>query len=153
MNRLTKPLLTSLTLLVLSACGGGDGETPLPPDSTAPIVTQTIPLDNDIDVQLGTLIKVSFNELMNSTTVNTSSFIVKDALDNTVHGVITESNTTYLFTPDSALQYDLLDLFYSPSSGCLIHEHQFFEWKTILRHWQTQIRHRLKTVHKATSSF
>jgi len=105
--------ITAIIFIQLLGCGGGgsDAVTETPPlpvitDTTPPIVTQVAPLDYAIDVPQDTLIEVSFNELMNFSTVNNSSFIVKDNMDNTVPGVITESNTSYVFTPDSFLKYD-----------------------------------------------
>jgi len=100
-------LIISLVLSLTGCLGGGGSDTPPPPsDTTAPVVTQTTPLNYAIDVQLDTQIVVTFNELINSSTVNNSSFIVKDAMGDIVPGVITESNTSYIFTPDLLLKFD-----------------------------------------------
>ena len=102
-------IIAVISMQLFGCGGGGSSEAPIIPSDTdkiAPLVTLAVPLDNATDVQLNTSIEVSFNELMNSSTVNTSSFIVKDALGNLVPGVITESNTTYLFNPVSDLEYD-----------------------------------------------
>ena len=106
-------LVITIIFIQLLGCGGGGSDAvtlnPPPPivtDTTPPTVTLIAPLDYAIDVQQDTLIKVSFNELINGSTLNNSSFVVKDAMDNIVPGLITESNTTYTFTPDSTLKFD-----------------------------------------------
>lgn len=105
-------LLLFLFLLLLSACGGsGDisgsnesGNTPSPSptppsDTTAPIPTGSSPLANAVQVSVGTVIIVTFNEPVALSSLNTSNFSLNPA----VPGNFSISGTTARFTPSNPL--------------------------------------------------
>ncbi|MEP7197082.1 MAG: Ig-like domain-containing protein [Saprospiraceae bacterium] len=64
----------------------------------APIVISTDPVNNAIQVVLNKIIKASFSMPMDPTTINTSSFILRQG-SNSVSGVVTYSGITATFTP------------------------------------------------------
>jgi hypothetical protein len=68
----------------------------------APTVTVTDPLNLATNVPANKIITASFNEAMDATTINTSSFTLKIGTT-PVAGVVTYSGTTATFTPSSNL--------------------------------------------------
>jgi uncharacterized delta-60 repeat protein len=93
--------------LTLAACGGDDGGSPPPPppprDSTPPTVSSTAPANNASGVALNTAVTANFSEQMDSATITTATFTLKDATNNPVTGAVSYSGTTATFTPSGNL--------------------------------------------------
>jgi parallel beta-helix repeat protein len=107
------------------ADGDGIGETPYPIDSdadnyplmepvenyvigedtTPPTISSVSPEDDATDVPIDTVISATFNEAMDSSTVNETSFTLEGS---TVTGAVTYDPVTYTatFTPDADLDYN-----------------------------------------------
>ncbi|MDH5425896.1 MAG: Ig-like domain-containing protein [Gammaproteobacteria bacterium] len=92
-----------LSLLFVS-CGGNKHEN-TDSDITPPTITATFPLSNATEIELTSTVSVTFDELMMSSSINSSTFYLTDSLANPVSGTISFSNTRYTFTPDSLLEY------------------------------------------------
>ena len=75
------------------------------PDKTAPSVISTSPGNGASNVALDSRISVSFSEVMDSTTLNSSSFSLKDAQSNALNGAISYSGTSAIFTPATNLAH------------------------------------------------
>ncbi|MGZ5246825.1 MAG: ice-binding family protein [Flavitalea sp.] len=87
-----------LSLLIVFAAGckkivEENGQTGL-----CPIVVSVNPANGATDIDLDADIKATFNELMNFSTINTSTFTITDGTSN-VPGVITHSGMEVIFTP------------------------------------------------------
>ena len=76
-----------------------------PIDNTPPTVTSVTPLNGATNVSLGTAVTVTFNEAMDSQTLNTSTFELRDASNNLVPATISYNSATRTatLTPDSPL--------------------------------------------------
>jgi parallel beta-helix repeat protein len=74
-------------------------------DTTPPTVYSVSPEDSAADVPVDTVITATFSELMDSSTINTSSFTLAGS---EVSGTVTYDPATYTatFTPDANLDYD-----------------------------------------------
>lgn len=68
----------------------------------APTVISTKPENNAVDVELNKIITATFSEAMESSTINISSFTLKDG-ETTVAGDVSYSGETASFTPTSIL--------------------------------------------------
>ena len=73
-----------------------------PVDVTPPTVISVLPTNNATNVGANTHPTVTFSEAMNSTTINTTSFTLKQGSTN-VAGTVAYSGTSASFTPSSAL--------------------------------------------------
>ena len=73
-----------------------------PVDVTPPTVISVVPTNNATNVAANTHPTVTFSEAMNSTTINTTSFTLKQGSTN-VAGTVAYSGTSASFTPSSAL--------------------------------------------------
>lgn len=84
---------------------GDNTSFPAAVDNTAPAVTSTVPADNAVNVAIDVWIMATFDEAIDPATVDNTSFILTDALDNVVDGTVTVSadNTTATFTPSAFL--------------------------------------------------
>ncbi|MBC7883934.1 MAG: Ig-like domain-containing protein [Saprospiraceae bacterium] len=70
-------------------------------DGVCPIVVSTIPLNGATNVPINQVISVTFNEEMNSATINQATFTIMDGAS--VQGVISYLGATATFTPTSPL--------------------------------------------------
>ena len=71
-------------------------------DIILPRINATDPVSNAISVERNKVIKVTFSELMDTSTITSSTFILKQGT-NTVPGSISFSGNTASFTPQTAL--------------------------------------------------
>ncbi len=100
-----KKLLLGLTLgsvVLFAACEKDTYEEKV---GVCPLVVSTIPTDKAIDVPLNQIISATFNETMNSSTINQTTFLLKQgatAVSGTVAPATGESATS-TFTPASPL--------------------------------------------------
>jgi hypothetical protein len=79
--------------------GGGNGE-----DTTPPTVASTSPINGATEVETDALIKVTFSEAMDASTLTTSTFTVSTA-GGGISGAVTCSGSTATFTPSAPLAY------------------------------------------------
>ncbi|MFB3078334.1 MAG: Ig-like domain-containing protein, partial [Lysobacterales bacterium] len=90
MNRTTFGWMGIAVLAILGGCGGGGsggGTSPPPPpppppppvDSTAPMVSGTLPADLAVDADRLGNVTATFDEGLNAATVNGTNFTVVDA--------------------------------------------------------------------------
>ncbi len=84
--------------LEMGGCPGGPG----PSDTTAPIVTSTVPADGGSDVPIKTAIVATFSEAMASESLTTSSFALA-AGGSPVAGTVQTSGTTATLSPSADL--------------------------------------------------
>ena len=88
-------------LFVFATCGGGEGSGSTP-DTTAPTVISTSPANNGTDVSTNTAINITFNENMNTASVNNITFQLHDA-GNQISGTIVCVGSTATFRPNDPL--------------------------------------------------
>ena len=74
------------------------------PDITPPTVTSSDPANSATSVAITKVVNVSFSKALNSTTVNSSTFTLKQG-SSTVAGNVTYSGSTASFTPSASLAY------------------------------------------------
>src|SRR5438552_9910455 len=72
------------------------------PDTTVPVLGATGPANADTNVPLNETITVSFNEAMDPSTINTTTFTVMQ-VTTPVAGTVTYTNGTAIFTPADTL--------------------------------------------------
>jgi MYXO-CTERM domain-containing protein len=72
------------------------------PDITAPTVSSTSPDNNATGVAVGTAVSATFSEAIDNTTVDNTSFILSDGVDNVV-GTFSVNGAIVTFTPSAAL--------------------------------------------------
>lgn len=79
-------ILAMLPLLLAFGCSTDDDPTVL-----IPAVVSSNPAENDVDVAINSSIQVTFNKEMDPTTINSTSFSLKDGT-NVVVGTVVYSN-------------------------------------------------------------
>jgi hypothetical protein len=99
-RRLVAVAFAALMLACTAGCGGGSG-TSLP----HPAVASTVPADGATGVSLSTAISATFNQQMNLSTINFSTFVVSDPSGRVLAGSIAYDavNFTATFTPAAPL--------------------------------------------------
>lgn len=73
------------------------------PDITAPVVSSVLPLNGAANVNAGTTVTAIFNEAINPSTVNATSFQLKDSANHVVTGTINILSNQITLTPSGAL--------------------------------------------------
>lgn len=86
-------------LLTAVAAGCGREQAPV----VVPAVVVTVPANGAAGVPIAQAVSATFNEAMNATTINTSTFLVTGPGDAPVTGTVTYSGITATFTPSAAL--------------------------------------------------
>ncbi len=99
-----------LAPMLTSGCGGGgDGSGGPPPphvaDTTPPTVLSTSPADHQTDQAVTSVVRATFSEAMDPSTVNTSTFTLKYGGNDPVGGTVGYTGTTATFSPDAELAY------------------------------------------------
>ena len=79
--------------------------TALPPDTTAPMIILTNPVDGAPTVPVNQAVTATFSEAMDPATITTSTFTLMQGAT-PVAGTVTYSGTTATFTPTSALLFN-----------------------------------------------
>ena len=92
--------LAGAIMVTMAGCGSGSG-TSLP----VPAVVSTVPADGASGVHLGAVISATFNQQMNLSTVNGSTFVLSDPSGALVPGAVAynSANFTATFTPGAPL--------------------------------------------------
>jgi hypothetical protein len=92
--------MAAIMLAALTGCGSGSG-TRLP----VPAVVSTAPADAATGVHLGATISATFNQQMNQSTVNDSTFVLSDPSGALVAGSVTYDSASFTatFTPHAQL--------------------------------------------------
>lgn len=96
------PWLLAAVLMVAAAAGCGSGSgTSLP----KPAIVAMMPADGSTGVDLDTTVSVTFNEQMNQSTINPSTFSVSDPTGAVLSGEIAYDASTFTatFTPSASL--------------------------------------------------
>jgi hypothetical protein len=75
------------------------------PDTTPPMVVSTNPVNGANGVPVNTTVTATFSEAMDASSVNTTTFTVKDPANNPVPGVVTYSGKTATVTPSANLAF------------------------------------------------
>jgi thiosulfate/3-mercaptopyruvate sulfurtransferase len=93
-------------LLPLAGCGSSSSSTPnTAAPGTAPTVVAATPAPDSTGATPTAPITVTFSAAMDTSTINGSTFIVKDAGNNAASGTISCSGATATFTPSANLDY------------------------------------------------
>jgi hypothetical protein len=98
------PILLAALVTILGK-GGGTAPPAPPGDTTVPMVSSSTPADNSTGVVLDTLVTATFSEKVNSGTIDTSSFMLRNARDAIIPAAVTldmNSNMATL-TPNQPL--------------------------------------------------
>lgn len=74
------------------------------PDFIAPVVSKTAPVENETGVAINTSVVATFNESMDSSTVTTTTFMLRDEFLNPVKGTVSYRGLSATFVPYSSLQ-------------------------------------------------
>lgn len=99
----TKKLLLTFAILFIAFFSGCAEDDFVETIGVCPIVESTIPANGALGVPFNQIISATFNEEMNQSTINESTFIVKKADGTAVKGKVAYSGTTATFTPASPL--------------------------------------------------
>ena len=75
-------------------------------DTTAPTISSTSPSSVATSVSISSDITITFNESMDSSTINTSNITLSDSGGNSVGGVISYNNNVATFNPSSDLSHN-----------------------------------------------
>jgi ice-binding like protein/Big-like domain-containing protein len=92
--------MTCILAFLLTSFLAGCGQTKR---IVIPAIVATTPANGATGVPFTQIITASFNEAMNATTINTSTFLVTGAASAGVTGTVTYTGTTATFTPAAAL--------------------------------------------------
>ncbi|MFV7235738.1 Ig-like domain-containing protein [Flavobacterium sp. ZB4R12] len=98
-----KNLLLTFAILIIaliSSCAEDDFVETV---GVCPIVESTIPANGALGIPFNQIISATFNEAVNPSTINPSTFIITEADGTAVTGTVTYSGTTATFTPASPL--------------------------------------------------
>ncbi len=71
-------------------------------DSTAPVVSVTSPTNSAVDVPVNRVLNIGFSEDMNSSSITTATFTLKQGTTN-ISGTVAATGTTATFTPSANL--------------------------------------------------
>lgn len=99
----TKNLLLTLAMVFIAFFSGCAEDDFVETVGVCPVVISTIPANGALGVPFNQIISATFNEAMNPSTINASTFIIKKADGTAVTGTVTYSGTTATFTPASRL--------------------------------------------------
>jgi hypothetical protein len=91
-----------LLVAFVSGCGGGSGNGTVSADITAPTVISTAPVNLAPSIAINTNVTATFSEAMNPSTINSTTFTLKQGTA-PVTGVVTYVGTTAIFKPTSVL--------------------------------------------------
>jgi hypothetical protein len=85
----------------------GDMSRSVTPDTSPPTITARTPANSASGVNVGSSATATFSESMNASTITSSTFLLKDASNNTVPASVTYDPATNVarLTPHNALQY------------------------------------------------
>lgn len=75
------------------------------PDTTPPTVTAVSPGIGATNVPVTSTLTATFSEAIDNSTINTSTFTLKDSDNNSISGTVAYTGTTATFTPLSSLSY------------------------------------------------
>ena len=99
----TKNLLLTLAIVFIAFFSGCAEDDFVETVGVCPVVISTIPANGALGVPFNQIISATFNEVMNQSTIDESTFIVKKADGTAVKGKVAYSGTTATFTPASPL--------------------------------------------------
>lgn len=97
-------IITIALVVFFNGCKKDDHEAT---EFLCPLVVSTIPADKAIDVPLNQIISATFNEKMDTATINQESFIIQQG-GISIAGTVAYSDLTATFTPSTPLLPDVL---------------------------------------------
>lgn len=108
MCKSVRPLLVAVAaimLVTLPGCGSGSGTR-----LAVPAVVSTLPADTATGVHLDAVISAVFNQQMNQSTVNDSTFVLSDPSGALVAGSVSYDSASFTatFTPNAPLAPDTM---------------------------------------------
>lgn len=106
LRRFSAYTLICVLATLMSACSDSVKSTPAPapvPDTTAPTVTSTAPVDGATDVAVGTTVSGTFSEALDAATVGADRLTVTVTGGAAVTGTVTLAGAVVTFTPDADL--------------------------------------------------
>lgn len=80
--------------------------TTMAPDTTSPSVDNVEPLNGETCITLDKMVSVTFDEDMDASTLNASTFLLTDLDNNPVSGQVSSTGTTSTFMPYNDLAYE-----------------------------------------------
>lgn len=95
-------IIAALLPMMLISCKDQTTAVNQDPDIDAPTVVSTSPENNDTEVERNKVIEITFNEEMNTSTINTSTFTVKQGSVD-IDGSVEYSDNKATFTADNSL--------------------------------------------------
>ncbi|TDD75483.1 Ig-like domain-containing protein [Flavobacterium caseinilyticum] len=98
-----KNLLLTFAILFIALISGCASDDFVEVEGVCPIVISTIPANGALGVPFRQVISATFNEEMNPSTINATTFIVTEATGTTIAGTISYSGNTATFTPSAPL--------------------------------------------------
>lgn len=97
--------LVLLLVAFVAGCASNPQEIPIIADTTPPSVRVTSPTDTAVDVPINRKVNVGFSEDMNTATISTASFTMKETVSGIdVPGTVTPFGTSATFTPTNPLK-------------------------------------------------
>ncbi len=101
--------LALLLVAFVAGCASNASEMPTTPviaDTLAPTVSFTAPVNGDFAVPVNRKVSAGFSEMMDTATVTTSSFTIRETVSGTnVPGAVTPVGTSATFTPTASLKF------------------------------------------------
>ena len=88
-----------LSIYLITGCGGGDGGERIESVPISP-VSFTVPLNGAVGVPIGNKLSITFSEAMDSATINTTTFTLKQGT-RVIAGTVAYAGLTAVFTPAS----------------------------------------------------
>ena len=76
-------------------------------DTLPPTVQSTAPANNETEVMVNTVISATFSEEMDPSTINSTTFLLKDENETSVSGTVTYMAVNAIFIPSSDLEFDM----------------------------------------------
>ncbi len=101
-SRIFNPYSLILLLIIMLATGCKKVTEEAGSTGICPIVISTIPANNATGVTINTTLAATFNEAMNASTINSTTFIVKQGTT-VIPGVVAYSGLTATFSPTTNL--------------------------------------------------
>jgi hypothetical protein len=88
-----------------------------PNSTTPPSIASTVPLDASTFVSLGTVVKATFNDSMDPTTIDSSTFLLRDQSNNSVPATVTYDSSSSIVSLKPTVQLQTLTTYTATIKG------------------------------------